>query len=112
MQSMTNDTLDSNPQSTSLLNSHYIFHFSSHFAQVLGTDDLFDYLDKYDLELDSHFDGLLSTHAKKPWARFVTQENQHLVPEAALDLLDKLLRWVFLFLLFCLAVVQCVSVCA
>jgi casein kinase II subunit alpha len=61
-------------------------------AKVLGTDELFDYLDKYDLELDSHFDGLMSTHAKKPWARFVTQENQHLVPDVALDLLDKLLR--------------------
>ncbi len=60
--------------------------------QVLGTDDLFDYLDKYDLELDSHFDGLLATHAKKAWGRFVTPENQHLVSEAAMDLLDKLLR--------------------
>jgi len=62
---------------------------------VLGTDDLFDYLDKYDLELDSHFDGLLATHAKKAWIRFVTPENQHLVSETAMDLLDKLLRYAF-----------------
>ena len=61
--------------------------------QVLGTDDLFDYLDKYDLELDAHFDGVLSTHARKPWARFITNENSHLVSEQAIDLLDKLLRY-------------------
>lgn len=62
--------------------------------QVLGTDELFDYLDKYELELDTHFDGVLSTHARKPWARFVTAENAHLVPDQAIDLLDKLLRYV------------------
>jgi casein kinase II subunit alpha len=28
-------------------------------AKVLGTDDLFSYLDKYDIELDAHFDDLL-----------------------------------------------------
>lgn len=55
---------------------------------------MFDYLDKYDLELDSHFDGLLATHAKKAWSRFITPENQHLVSETAMDLLDKLLRCV------------------
>ena len=60
--------------------------------QVLGTDDLYDYLDKYDLELDPHFDGILSSHTKKPWVRFVNGENQHLVSDAAIDFLDYLLR--------------------
>jgi hypothetical protein len=32
---------------------------------VLGTDDLFTYLDKYDLELDPQFDGILGRHSKK-----------------------------------------------
>lgn len=62
-------------------------------AKVLGTDELFDYLEKYDLELDSHFDGILSTHSKKPWTRFVTPENQHLISNEALDFVDKLLRY-------------------
>jgi len=62
-------------------------------AKVLGTDDLFDYLDKYDLELDPNFDGILSTHTKKPWTRFINAENNHLVSEAAIDLVDKLLRY-------------------
>lgn len=35
-------------------------------AKVLGTDELFSYLDKYDLELDPHFDSILGRHTKKP----------------------------------------------
>eukprot|EP01034_Spumella_vulgaris_P021739 gene21739-27793_t len=62
-------------------------------AKVLGTDDLYDYLDKYDLELDPHFDGILSAHSKKPWSRFVTPENQHLVSDEATDFLGQLLRY-------------------
>jgi casein kinase II subunit alpha len=59
----------------------------------LGTDELFDYLDKYDLELDAHFEGILQAYVKKPWSRFVTVENQHLVSDEALDFLSKLLRY-------------------
>lgn len=62
-------------------------------AKVLGTDQLFDYLDKYDLELDPHFDGLLGRHSPKPWSKFITSENQHLVSDEVIDLLDKLLRF-------------------
>merc|ERR1711865_417011 len=35
-------------------------------AKVLGTEELFRYLDAYDLELDPHFDGILGRHSKKP----------------------------------------------
>lgn len=62
-------------------------------AKVLGTDDLFDYLDKYDLELDPTVEGMLASHSKKNWVRFVTAENQHLVSDAAMDLVEKLLRY-------------------
>jgi casein kinase II subunit alpha len=62
-------------------------------AKVLGTDELFEYLDKYDLELDPHFDGILGRHSKKPWVRFVNTENQHLVSDEAIDLVGKLLRY-------------------
>lgn len=62
-------------------------------AKVLGTDELFVYLDKYDLELDPHFDGILGRHQKKPWNRFTTPENQYLVSDESLDLLGKLLRY-------------------
>lgn len=62
-------------------------------AKVLGTDELFEYLDKYDLELDPHFDGILGRHSKKPWNRFLNAENTHLVSDEALDLLGNLLRY-------------------
>jgi len=62
-------------------------------AKVLGTDELFQYLDTYDLELDAQFDGILGRHSKKPWQRFITAENQHLVSEEAIDFVSKLLRY-------------------
>jgi len=62
-------------------------------AKVLGTDELYSYLDHYDLELDPHFDGIIGRHHRKPWAKFITSENQHLVSEEAIDLVAKLLRY-------------------
>uniref|UniRef100_A0A7S2RD37 non-specific serine/threonine protein kinase n=1 Tax=Mucochytrium quahogii TaxID=96639 RepID=A0A7S2RD37_9STRA len=62
-------------------------------AKVLGTDELLSYLEKYDLEIDPHFDGVLGKHSKKPWTKFVHQDNQHLISTEALDFLSKLLRY-------------------
>mmetsp|Transcript_24224 Transcript_24224/g.40447 ORF Transcript_24224/g.40447 Transcript_24224/m.40447 type:complete len:163 (+) Transcript_24224:3-491(+) len=62
-------------------------------AKVLGTDDLFDYLDKYDLELDPQVETGLSNYPKKPWVQFTTPQNQHLVSPESMDFLDKLLRY-------------------
>jgi hypothetical protein len=42
---------------------------------------------------DPHFDGILGRHSRKPWHKFVTTENQHLVSPEAIDFLDKLLRF-------------------
>ncbi|XP_035913814.1 casein kinase II subunit alpha [Anopheles maculipalpis] len=62
-------------------------------AKVLGTEDLFAYLDKYNIELDPRFNDILSRHSRKRWERFVHSENQHLVSPEGLDFLDKLLRY-------------------
>jgi casein kinase II subunit alpha len=62
-------------------------------AKVKGTDELFDYLATYDLELDPHYDEILGTYTKKPWEKFITPENQHLVSPEAIDFLDGLLRY-------------------
>ena len=62
-------------------------------AKVLGTDDLFEYLDKYDIELDSQYDDILGRFPKKNWHGFVTAENQKFVSNDAIDFLDKLLRY-------------------
>jgi casein kinase II subunit alpha len=62
-------------------------------VKVLGTEELFRYLDAYDLELDPHFDGLIGRQPKKPWAKFVTPENQHLVTPQGIDFVSKLLKY-------------------
>lgn len=59
---------------------------------MLGTDDLYAYLNKYGIELDPHLEGLVGRHSRKPWQKFVNAENQHLVSTEALDFLDRLLR--------------------
>ena len=59
---------------------------------MLGTDELYQYLDKYDLELNPQFEGVLGKHPRKPWNRFITAENQHLVSDEAMDFVDRLLR--------------------
>ncbi|CAM9222719.1 unnamed protein product [Ascophyllum nodosum] len=62
-------------------------------AKILGTDELFNYLDKYDLELDPHFDGIMGRHSNRPWQKFVNPENQHLVSEEAISFVGQLLRY-------------------
>jgi casein kinase II subunit alpha len=60
-------------------------------ARVLGTDGLFDYLGKYNLELDPRFDDVLGRHSRKAWSKFVTSENQALFNPDVMDLIDNLL---------------------
>lgn len=60
-------------------------------ARVLGTDGLFNYLDKYNLELDPHFDDILGRHSRKAWSKFVSPDNQHLVTPEVMDLIDRML---------------------
>nr|CCA16125.1 casein kinase II subunit putative [Albugo laibachii Nc14] len=62
-------------------------------AKVRGTEELFDYLSTYDLEMDPQYDGILGSHSKKPLEKFITAENKHLVSPEALDFLDRLLRY-------------------
>ena len=62
-------------------------------AKVLGTDELFEYIEKYHIELDPRFNDILGRHSKKRWERFAHSENQHLVSAEAIDLLDKLLKY-------------------
>lgn len=60
-------------------------------ARVLGTKDLYDYTQKYGLELDANFINLLSIHPRKAWDKFVTDDNKHLATEDALHLLNCML---------------------
>jgi len=62
-------------------------------TKVLGTDELYAYLEKYDIDLDPNYDDLLGRYPRKPWSRFITSDNQHLISNEAIDFLDKLLRY-------------------
>jgi len=62
-------------------------------ARVLGTDDLDAYIAKYGIELDPHLDTLVGRHSRKPWAKWIHAENEHLVSPEAVDLLDRMLRY-------------------
>ena len=61
-------------------------------AKCLGTNELFEYLDKYDLEIDAQYESIIGEHQKKPWTKFKTAENEHLVNPTVIDLIDQLLR--------------------
>ncbi|KAL4467247.1 hypothetical protein ABPG72_010054 [Tetrahymena utriculariae] len=60
-------------------------------ARVLGTNELYDYLNTYNLELDPKFEGILGKHTKKPWSKFVNNDNKNLAVNEAIDLLSKML---------------------
>lgn len=60
-------------------------------AKVLGTDDLFKYIKKYNLELDENYNKILGIYGKKAWGKFITPENKHLCADDAIDLLSKML---------------------
>ncbi|KAI0762672.1 Pkinase-domain-containing protein [Fomes fomentarius] len=62
-------------------------------TKVLGTEGLYQYIDKYDIALDPQYDELLGNYPKKAWARFTTSENQRYISNEAIDLLDRLLRY-------------------
>lgn len=62
-------------------------------AKVLGTQDLFRYLDRYGLELSAGLEKMVGKHVVRPWQRFITQENQHLVSPEALDFLSLLMKY-------------------
>lgn len=62
-------------------------------AKVLGTEELYAYIEKYNITLDSHYDDILGQHTKKPWHKFINSANEHLVSEEALDLLSKMLKY-------------------
>ena len=62
-------------------------------AKILGTDDLVNYLEKYNIELDQQFDGILERHSKKPLSKFISKENQTICPQEALDFLEACLLY-------------------
>ena len=58
---------------------------------MLGTDDLLEYMRKYNLTLNSYFQKKLDRYPPKNLKSFINEDNKHLVNEKALDLLSKML---------------------
>lgn len=62
-------------------------------TKVLGTKELNEYLNKYQLTLSRHFDNILGTYDRRPWAAFVNDKNKHLVSKDAINFLDGVLQY-------------------
>ncbi|KAI9486264.1 MAG: casein kinase II subunit alpha [Benjaminiella poitrasii] len=62
-------------------------------AKVLGTDELFRYIEKYSITLAPEYNNILGRHLRKPWIKFATNDNQRFVSDDSIDFLDKLLRY-------------------
>ncbi|KAF8646055.1 hypothetical protein HU200_066019 [Digitaria exilis] len=62
-------------------------------TEVLGTEDFYNYLGKYGLQLDPQLERLVGRHNRRPWSKFVNARNRHLLSPEAIDLVDKLLRY-------------------
>eukprot|EP00035_Acanthoeca_spectabilis_P020265 m.431935 g.431935 ORF g.431935 m.431935 type:complete len:368 (-) comp17369_c0_seq1:70-1173(-) len=60
-------------------------------AKVLGTDDLHEYIAKYRISLDPHYEDLLGRHQKKPWSKFITPAVYQICTAEGVDFLSKLL---------------------
>ncbi|BGP10333.1 hypothetical protein JCM10049v2_006216 [Rhodotorula toruloides] len=76
-----------------------LFHGSSNddqlvkIAKVLGTNDLWAYLDKYQIDIDAELESLVGEHPRKPWSKLVTNENRKYLSNSAIDLIDRLLQY-------------------
>ena len=61
-------------------------------AAVLGTNELRQYLNKYELPLPSEYNSIMKEFTRKPWSSFITPATTLAVPEMV-DLIDNLLRY-------------------
>lgn len=61
-------------------------------ARVLGTEKLWDYMEKYNIELGAEYDDI-GTYPVRPWTKFVNVDNEAYISAEAIDLLDNLLRY-------------------
>ena len=70
---------------------HDSYHQLITIANILGTDDLYSYLNKYQLKLESPLEKRLRRCHRRPWTSFINSANEHLCSAEALDLIEKML---------------------
>ena len=47
-------------------------------AMVLGTDELYQYLQRYNLKLDPQIEEIMGTYKRRPYSDFIDDTNKHL----------------------------------
>jgi casein kinase II subunit alpha len=62
-------------------------------ARVLGSEELYAYLDKYGIVLDPHLQQMVGSHKRRAWKRFVNPECSFLCSPETIDFVDKLLQY-------------------
>lgn len=58
---------------------------------VMGSNDFFAFVDKFDIDIDNHDQTLLKNRKRKPWTSFIKDKNREFCSEEALDLLAQML---------------------
>jgi len=62
-------------------------------AKVLGTEEMYNYLDKYQTKLDPRIQSIMGTYPVRPWSRYIFEGNKEKANDLAIDLIDKCLRY-------------------
>lgn len=61
-------------------------------VKILGTTALYNYLNKYEINVEPNLARKLTVYSRKQWKQFVNSVNLHLVSPEALDIINKLVR--------------------
>lgn len=62
-------------------------------TRVLGTEELFAYLNKYNIPLEITLEKVLGDHRAVKLTSLVTQANSHLATPDAIDILSKMMQY-------------------
>ncbi|OHS98445.1 CMGC family protein kinase [Tritrichomonas foetus] len=69
------------------------FDMVNKITAVLGTDDFYDYLEKYGIDIPSKMEKQISKSRGKKWSSFINKLNEELATPEAIDLISKCLRY-------------------
>lgn len=62
-------------------------------TRVLGTEELYQYINKYNIKLEAALERILGDHKSVKLASFVNEQNKHLATPDALDILSKMMQY-------------------
>ncbi len=62
-------------------------------TKVLGTEELYAYLNTYNIQLEGALERVLGDHKAVKLTAFITEANKHLATPDALDILSKMMQY-------------------